>query len=102
MNILDIEEVLGEFLSYSRVKHSITVACISFRLALFHKVDIRKAFIAGLLHDIGKEIKIKDYSKYGIKIDRNLTDFGENISHGVFGKKLAEKFFKIKDDIILI
>lgn len=101
MKISDIEELLEEFLSYSRVKHSIIVACISFRLALFYKENAKKAFIAGLLHDIGKEIKIEDYSKYGIELDEELLSFGENICHGAFGSKFVEKFFRVKDSIIL-
>lgn len=47
---------IANFLSEKRIKHSIEVAKMARKIALSNRLDHKSAFLAGLLHDIAKEV----------------------------------------------
>lgn len=67
------EEILRSNLSQKRFEHCINVARAAKKLASFYNLDEKKAYIAGLLHDITKEMnektQLKMIKKYNIKND---------------------------------
>ena len=54
-DVVKLKEDLKEILSEERYSHSLRVAEISKELARIYQVDIEKAYLAGLVHDIAKE-----------------------------------------------
>ena len=66
--ILDDVELLKTLvkhnMSKSRYQHSLNVADVCEKLASKHHVDIRKAYLAGLLHDICKDIDKNELDSY--------------------------------------
>lgn len=95
---------LEEYLDEKRLNHSIQVANLSYLIALKNNIDHPyKAYVAGLLHDLGKTIKYnreeqilfmeKHYPEY-----ISLPSFSY---HQFIGVYLAKKLFDIKDKEIL-
>lgn len=58
-NALYLEELLSSVMSEHRKKHSQSVAEVALMLAKAHGVDSRQAWMAGMLHDVAKEMDKK-------------------------------------------
>jgi predicted HD superfamily hydrolase involved in NAD metabolism len=102
--IIYIENNLSKFISKKRIEHSKRVSLIAKDLAKIYGENELEAVIAGLLHDSAKEIQIKDYNKYNIKLkksEQKLLCFGENICHAFASREIARNFFNIKNKKIL-
>lgn len=84
-NIENIIEKLKTLISDKRLKHSIYVMKTSIELAKYYGVNLKKAKLAGLLHDCGK---LKD-RKVG------------NLEHASLGCKLCVEQFDIVDKDII-
>ena len=54
-NICEIKNYLKSTLSDFRYEHSLMVANEAKKLAMHYNLDLDKAYIAGLVHDIAKE-----------------------------------------------
>jgi nicotinate-nucleotide adenylyltransferase len=84
-----------------RFKHSISVANLCYNIALGNHMDEDKAFIAGLLHDCGKDVEqmVTNELMHRYFIDDCvLLPFAY---HQFVGSFLAEREFGIKDSDIL-
>lgn len=55
-NIEKLKEVAKNMLKDKRFYHSLNVADLAYKLAKAHGLDTEKAYVAGLLHDITKEL----------------------------------------------
>ena len=55
-SIEDLDKIVNSKLSNRRYLHSLGVAKLAKELAISHGIDPNKAYIAGLLHDITKEM----------------------------------------------
>ncbi len=55
---------LSIFLSPKRLQHSLRTAQLASNLAKHYNVSIELAYLAGLLHDIAKDLHKKNFSKY--------------------------------------
>lgn len=88
----------------NRYEHSVNVMNTSIELAKIYNCSIKKAGLAGLLHDCGKFQDKKRILKYtedfGIMLDNVMV---ENIVliHSPLGSVLAEKIYEIHDKDIL-
>lgn len=96
---------LRENLSKKRYNHSVNVANAAVELARKYGENPDKAYTAGLLHDIAKEMPAQEQLELVLKSPLNV-DEAEKIStplfHGIAGAELVQTLFDIHDpDIIL-
>ncbi len=100
-----IKAYLEENLSNRRYTHSIGVAEEAVRLARHYGADCDKAYLAGLVHDVAKEIPadtaldmLRD--RYGAEVDE-VTANTHKLMHGVLGTYMIQSEFDICDPEIL-
>ena len=93
---------MKERLSEKRFNHCVNVAKMAKKLAKIYNVDEEKAEVAGLLHDIAKELTNAELIGYAMKykIDyENVPQESINILHAEVGAKLAKEFLNIDEDV---
>lgn len=105
MNSIDeIKNYLKENLSSERYFHTLGVMEEAIELAKRYNTDIKKAEIAGLLHDNAKCMTKEDLRKF---ISENLPDLDKNelknykTLHAPVGAYFAKEKFKISDPEII-
>lgn len=105
MNSIDeIKNYLKENLSSERYIHTLGVMQEAIELAKRYNADIKKAEIAGLLHDNAKCMTKEDLRKF---ISENLPDLDKNelknykTLHAPVGAYFAKEKFKISDPEII-
>ena len=104
----DIEKIkiyLENNLSKKRYTHSLGVAEEAVRLAKHYGANVEKAYLAGLVHDVAKEIPADNAldllkNKYGAEIDK-VTENTFKLMHGVLGTYMIQSEFEICDADIL-
>lgn len=104
MRIEGIIEELKKNLSPERYIHSINVMETAEKLARYHRADVNKAKLAGILHDCAKEFdesQIRAYiNKIGYKADK--IELQQTILlHGVIGEYLARNKYGVTDQDVL-
>ncbi len=96
--------LLKEEIGKKRYLHSIGVSNTAACLAMRYESDIKKASLAGLLHDCAKGLSeeqlIRVTETNGIKISEVERDNPE-LLHAKAGSVLAKEKYKIEDDEIL-
>ncbi len=96
-------EKVASKLSDNRFQHVLRVEKKAIELAGIYDVDIEKASIAALSHDYAKERPddemISLINSQGF--DKELSEFGNAIWHGILGSYLAKKELDITDCEIL-
>lgn len=102
VNINKIDTYLKENLSKKRYEHSLLVAKEAKSLAKIYHVDEEKAYLAGLIHDIAKELS-EEENNYWIK-KGNLADDLKNenykkIRHADIGALIAKEKYNLDNDI---
>ena len=97
-----IQKDLKESLSEKRYIHSIGVMNMSIELAKLYNADVETAKIAGLLHDIAKEMtpeeKIQYVNDNNIVID-DVERINTPILHGKIGADIARKKYGVNEQI---
>ena len=99
-----IKEYLQENLVQGRFLHTLGVAETAVKLAKLYSVDIKKAEIAGLAHDVAKNMsadkirEIIDKNNIKLTIDEENT---KELWHAIAGPILAKEVFEIDDEEIL-
>lgn len=100
--IEQIKKDLKEILSEKRYIHSLGVMEMAGELAKIHNEDIETAKIAGLLHDIAKEMPKEEMLKY-VKENNIETNKIERINtailHGKIGADIARKRYGVSKQI---
>ncbi|MDF9866684.1 nicotinate-nucleotide adenylyltransferase [Bacilli bacterium PM5-3] len=97
---LYLEIVLKRYLNDKRLQHSINVASLAKEKASKYQIDSSKAYVAGMLHDIGKEINItKQYEL--IESDDNLFEISDATIHALSGYYIAKNDLGINDEEVL-
>ena len=103
MELLEkIKEELKQILSEKRYIHSIGVMEMSEELAKIYNIDVETAKIAGLLHDIAKEIPKEEMLKYVKENNIEITEvesINVGILHGKIGADIAKKKYNISEQI---
>lgn len=99
------KEKLREILSEKRFIHSVNVSKAAEKLAIRYGVDVNKTKLAGLLHDICKEMDEKTQlellSKTGDKLFIAYKDFPFKLYHGPAATVYLREEFGIDDEEIL-
>lgn len=100
----DLKDVLKIRLSKKRYNHSLNVSRSAGELAEKYGADKEKARLAGLLHDICKEIPKEEQLKMAIACGRDFTVTEQQIPplyHAAAGAWYCENVLHIRDDDIL-
>lgn len=99
-----VKSILGYMLKPSRLEHSIGVMKTAMYLARVYDEDVKKAQIAGILHDCAKnfseEQMIEQCKKRQIVTDEISLKM-PSVLHQYLGADIAEKEFGVTDDEIL-
>ena len=102
MNLEKIEKEIKEKLSPYRYEHSIEVANTAKKLAKHYHIDEDKAYLAGLLHDIAKELSEEENNYYinTYHLPKTLKDEkNKNIRHADIGAVIAKEKYQVTEDI---
>jgi predicted HD superfamily hydrolase involved in NAD metabolism len=102
LNKFKILYYLQKNLSEEKFIHSKAVADTAKLLAKKYKIDFQKAYLAGLLHDIGKEVNVflSDINQNKVEITNIYKNY-RSIYHAFIGPYLIQKEFNICDKEIL-
>lgn len=105
--MLEIEKInayLEERLSEKRYTHSLGVAQEAVKLAKRYGADAEKAYLAGLVHDVAKEIPYEAaldmLAEYGATVDE-VTKSTHKLLHGPLGTYMIQSEFDITDAEII-
>ena len=103
--MLSYEEIYNEVknrLSEKRFYHSECVVERCIEYAKIYGIDVEKAKIAGILHDVAKEIpkeeQIELAEKYEIKLDE-IEKMQGSLLHAKVGAEIAKRDFNCTEDI---
>ncbi len=106
-SLYDFDEIykqkLQENLKEKRYNHCLNVAESAKELAFLYKADINKAYTAGLLHDITKELsdeaQLKLCDDFGI-IMSGLEKGSNKLWHAITGAHYVKNILKVEDEEI--
>lgn len=97
-------DIIKEKLDDKRFQHSLGVAKTARELAVKYGVDPELAYLAGILHDYGKNVSVENLIKIAER-NKLITDEVERTNpfllHGPVGAYLIEKELGIKDREVL-
>ena len=101
-NFEKIFEIVKNTLSDKRFYHSVCVMNRAIEYAKIYGEDIEKAKIAGILHDIAKEVpkeeRILNAEKYGVKLDK-IEKNSTGLIHSKVAAKIAESELELGEEI---
>lgn len=104
INISEIKDHLHAALSEKRYKHSLNVAKAAKKLAETYGADPDKCYLAGLLHDICKEIPAREQLKLMLRWDSEYSEVELNAPkthHAIAGAQFVKERYGITDPDIL-
>jgi len=104
MDEKNIIKRLKSLLGPDRFKHSMRVREKVLHLSKFHKINLKKARIAGLLHDVSRYMDRKGLLKFAEKIHLPIDPISRNepkLLHAPISAHIARTEFGIKDRQIL-
>lgn len=93
---LVIRNYMGEY----RAIHSRNVAELASSKAELYNIDKNKAYVAGMIHDIGKEVPLDKQYKL-IENDKELFEVNDATVHAFSAYYIAKEKLKITDEEIL-
>lgn len=104
LDLDSISEILREKLDTKRYLHSLGVQKVAVDLAVRYNVSIKKAAMAGLVHDCAKNLNNNELLQLSSKFDILLDNVLRNnikLLHGPVGAELAKYKFCIQDIDVL-
>ncbi len=105
--MLDIDlmlNILREKLNNKRFEHSLGVQKTAEELARKYGVSVKKASIAGLLHDCAKNYSGEQLFRLALELNITIDDvtrYNPHLLHGQIGARVASDIFSVKDNDIL-
>lgn len=96
---------LETVMSTYRYRHSVSVAKLCVEIAQAQGLDIHKAWLCGMLHDINKEFRIIDEKEAKIilrEMKPELLAYPKGVWHGFIGSFICSHRLGIKDQDIII
>ena len=94
--------VIKSYMNEKRYLHSVSVANLSYEIAVENGFkDAWRYFLAGILHDIGKDVPIIKQKEIVAEYFNEYLYFPSPIIHQFVGRYLAEKDFGVHDQEIL-
>ena len=103
-DLISICRDLKSKVSERRYNHCINVGNMAKKLAKIYGVDERKAYIAGILHDIAKEMSYKEQLEVVEGVDFFPSEYSRKnfkVFHGWVGSVYAKRQLKILDEDVL-
>ena len=101
-NNLYYMEKIRPLISEKRMSHSLEVAKLCYKIAYkSNKINPNKAYVAGLLHDIGKEIEAAEVVKIMEEHYPEYISLPRFSYHQFVGEYIAKTVFGIKDEEVL-
>ena len=97
-----IIKYIKDNLTIKRYNHSLSVSVTAVNLATYYNEDTKDAKIAGLLHDMAKELTIEDQITKVKEYGYVLTEYDLKtpaIIHGFLGAYMAKELFDVNDNI---
>ena len=104
MNMDQIREDLKTKLSAERFEHTVSVMYTAAALAMCYHGDVRKALLAGLLHDCTKYMSREEHIAFCERADVPLTEIerqNKHLLHSKTGAVAAELVYGVTDSDIL-
>lgn len=104
VNINELRDILKIRLSKKRYTHSLNVADAALKLAEKYGADIEKAYLAGLVHDICKEVPTDEQLAMAQKCRQGIDETEKKIPalyHAAAGSWYGENVLHIHDEDIL-
>ena len=98
------KKYLREHLSKKRYTHSINVAGAAVELAKKYGADTDKAYTAGLLHDIAKEMPAEEQRRIVLASSLKVSDVEKEalpLFHAIAGAELVQTLFDIEDEELI-
>lgn len=89
-----VDALYEKGLSDKRIEHTYGVAVKCAELAKLYGANVRDCVIAGILHDIAKEVDVRDYAG---KVD--AVGFPAPTVHAAIGAYIAKRDFGVSDEI---
>ncbi|MBQ9375758.1 MAG: bis(5'-nucleosyl)-tetraphosphatase (symmetrical) YqeK [Ruminococcus sp.] len=102
--ICEYKDYLKKNLSKKRYTHSLNVAESALALAERYKADKDKAYVAGLIHDVAKELPTEKQRKLVVNSKLNVSDIETKATplyHAIAGAELIQTEFGIDDEEII-
>lgn len=102
MEIQDIEKIVKQRLSERRYLHCLGVERRAEILAKRYGVDENKAKLAGMMHDIAKEMTTEEMLQYASKHAIPVSEIEKEIPkvlHGKIGASICKEEFHLEEDI---
>lgn len=99
----EIKKELKEILSSKRYEHSIGVMEKAKELAEIYQVNTKKAMLAGLTHDIAKEMEDKKIIAYANQNSINIDSVESKsiyLLHGPVGADICKNKYGFSEDVI--
>lgn len=97
-----IDNDLKKVLSEKRYNHSIGVMKKAEELAKIYKIDVNKAKLVGLAHDIGKELSKEEMLEYArensIEVD-SVEEVNVGLLHAKIGADICKKKYGFSQDM---
>lgn len=104
MNIDKYKDIISKMMGERRYNHSVNVSIEAVRLAEKYGADVEKAAVAGILHDITKEVDFEKQLQIIDSGDIILTDVEKNTNklwHAISGSVYIQKHLGITDPDII-
>lgn len=98
------KDFLKKNLSKKRYTHSLNVAAMSRELAELYGEDREKAYFAGLIHDIAKELPREQQHELALRCDIDVSDVelaSPPLLHAIAGAQLLKERFAVEDAELL-
>ena len=95
---------IKEHLSKKRAQHSINVADAAVKLARLYDGDEEKAYVAGLLHDVCKEMPPEKQLEYVLRSPLDVSEYEKRspaLFHAVAGSVFIQEEFGITDEELI-
>lgn len=94
-------EIVHNMLSAKRAKHSISCGNFAAELAKKNKINAKKAWLAGLFHDIAKEWEPKKSREFISSFDIDEKKYANHELHQVCGSLWLKHIYRINDPEII-
>ncbi|OLU38561.1 nicotinate (nicotinamide) nucleotide adenylyltransferase [Ileibacterium valens] len=91
---------VSRHVSAKRLAHSASVARLCRMFAKAHGLDEHKAWLAGLFHDVAKDMPINEQKKWVAAINPAGLSEHHAIWHGYAGSEIVRRNFGIEDPVI--
>ena len=104
MSITEYKKIIKSMMSENRYNHCVNVSKEAVKLAKRYDGDEEKAAVAGILHDITKEMPKEEQLQIMLDSGIILDDIQKNapkLWHGISGSVYIKKHFGIEDEDIL-